>query len=422
MTGKRKKAIKEKKRIKTNPKKEYRSRRTFAFEKQRTFLYKPAMDKIKPETEKAVKPWGQDRDVWCFLGLPFDAVTMEEVCAFVEEAIKNKTTSTLSASNINWLVLARKDPVFREHVACSNLNVMDGTHLFWGAKFLGLPFPERIAGPTLIEQLMKKTTGRKKEVYFCGGSGSTAERACRCLRDSGSSLTGVGFSNPGFGHIDDQCAETLVAEVNKLAPDILVLAVGAQKSMAWIERDKQKLRVGVVSHLGAVINLVAGNIKRAPIWFQTTGLEWAWRIFQEPKLWKRYFFDGLILAKIIATKLVPLKGVIFYNHSSENEKRPPAITLVEDESGATLRVQGVCNRYGRKEIREAFLRAARLAKAVKVDMEGVTYIESSFLGNLFFLWRELRERNQKLVITKANKLIRRIFFLHMVDGFFKVER
>ena len=380
------------------------------------------MNEAKKDIGKAKRSWSPGKERWCFLGLPFDSLTMEDVCSFIEDSIENKTTSTLSASNINWVVFARREPVFCEHIACSDLNVMDGFPLFWGARFLGLPIQERIAGPTIIERLMELKNGLRKKVYFLGGPDDSAQKACSWLKDSGGGLTGVGYCNPGFGSVDEMSSESLFKDIDRAAPDMLVLAIGAQKGMAWIEKNKKKITVGVLSYLGAVINLLAGHVKRAPIWMQEMGLEWTWRIFQEPKLWRRYLHDGLILMKMIVTRLVPLKIVVSCNKHFENERRFPGIVLAEHTERVVIRFEGVCNRFGRNEIMKVFLNAASLAKDVEVDLEGTQYIESSFLGNLFSLWRELRKTSRNLSIVGANVNIRRIFYLSMVDQFFKVGR
>lgn len=378
------------------------------------------MDEFGEDSEKTALSRGQEREPWCLLGLPFDLVTMEETCSFIETAVKNRTTSILSVVNTHWVGLAQNDLAFCEHIACSDLNVADGIPVFWVALFLGLPIRERVAGPAIIERLMEKKSGQRKKVYFFGGDRNAAENACQRLRDSGSGLTGAGYCNPGFGSLEEMSGEDFLRDINEAAPDILVLANGAQKGMAWIERNKKKITVGVISYLGAVINLLAENIKRAPPGLQKACLEWAWRIYQEPQLWRRYFIDALLLLKILVTKIVPLKVATLCNRRFESERQPPAMNVVDKGECVVINIRGVCNRHGRREVRKVFWEAARLTKDVEVALEGVPYIESAFLGNLFLLWKETRKENRKLSVTGANATVRRIFSLSMADGFFRV--
>jgi len=83
---------------------------------------------------------------------------------------------------------------------------------------------------------------------------------------------------------------------------------GRQKGQAWIEHNRTHITVPIISHLGAVINFVAGKLSRAPVWVQRTGLEWLWRIKEEPSLWRRYASDGLVLLKLLITRVVPMYG------------------------------------------------------------------------------------------------------------------
>jgi len=102
-------------------------------------------------------------------------------------------------------------------------------------------------------------------------------------------LIGVGSMDPGFGTVESMSTDETLAEINRHNIDVIIVSLGAGKGQAWIEANRHKLNAPIISHLGAVINFFAGTVHRAPQWVQKQGLEWCWRILQEPSLWKRLF-------------------------------------------------------------------------------------------------------------------------------------
>jgi N-acetylglucosaminyldiphosphoundecaprenol N-acetyl-beta-D-mannosaminyltransferase len=362
------------------------------------------------------------KDPWCVLGLPFDPVSVADVRGFIFDAVKNKAVKTLTTTNVNWLVLAHHDPLFRERLAFSDLNVMDGVPLFWCARFLGYPFPERVAGPAIAEDLIRHKGGTKIRAYLYGGIGSAAEKACARLNKlSVSGLIGAGYCNPGFGDLEAMSAEDKIRDIQQAAPDMIVLAIGAQKGMAWIEKNRIRFQVGIISHLGAVINMLAGTIKRAPRWLQPTGLEWVWRISQERKLWERYVNDGFVFLFILLTRLLPLKWHLTWQRHFEAERTEPEIALTETSDRVAVSIRGVCNRFGRRNVQEGFLHAASAGKNVTIDLRETVYFESSFLGNLFLLKKELKNAGKELLVEGANGRAKKLFELYGVSNAFAIK-
>ena len=232
-------------------------------------------------------------------GLPFDVVdtagAVERLCA----AMRDGQRLFLSTPNLNFLVAAQRDDAFRQSVLESDLSVADGMPVLWLARLQGTPLPERVAGSTLFEQLRQGAgqalLGRPIKVYFFGGPPGVAEAACAVLNAEAGFMQGVGAHGPGFGTIEEMSTPEVIAAINASGADFLVVALGARKGQAWIMHNRAQLTVPVVSHLGAVVNFVAGTVQRAPLVWQRWGLEWLWRIRQEPALFKRYWGDGWAL-------------------------------------------------------------------------------------------------------------------------------
>jgi N-acetylglucosaminyldiphosphoundecaprenol N-acetyl-beta-D-mannosaminyltransferase len=254
-----------------------------------------------------------DRDIWCLLGVPLDAVTMAQALTRVRRAARARTRCFLSTPNLNFLVTAQADTAFRESVVESDLSLADGMPLVWLARVLGLPIRERVAGSDLFEALRREGSDRAQggaplkelSVFFFGGPAGVAEKACVRLNAASGEMRCTGWHYPGFVPVEGMSGGDVIAKINASDADFWVVSLGARKGQAWILRNLARLAVPVVSHLGAVVNFLAGSVSRAPKWVQRAGLEWLWRIKEEPALWLRYVRDGLVLLRLVATRVLP---------------------------------------------------------------------------------------------------------------------
>ena len=121
-----------------------------------------------------------------------------------------------------------------------------------------------------------------------------------------SGLYCVGSLQPGFGSVDEMSSNDIIDRINSTDADFLIASLGAQKGQSWLCRNHDRLRVPVRAHLGATMNFQAGVIKRCPNMMQRLGLEWLWRIKEEPNLWTRYLNDGSLFIFLLLTRVLPL--------------------------------------------------------------------------------------------------------------------
>jgi len=240
------------------------------------------------------------RDVYNIMGIPVDNISREKMKRVIAERQSGITPLVLSTINVNWVVQAHRSILFFKCLQSSDLIVIDGKPLFILAKMLGMPFGETVPGSSLIQELCEEKNDRQLKIFLFGGEEGVASLAMRKINEEKCGLAAVGAISPGFGSVEDLSKTEYIEAINSAKPDILLVALGAEKGVRWIEKNKYKLTgVGLVSHLGATINFLAGTVKRSPRWLRLIGLEWGWRIVQEPKLFKRYFFDGLVFLKLL---------------------------------------------------------------------------------------------------------------------------
>lgn len=343
-----------------------------------------------------------NRDVYCLLGLPFDAVTMAEAVDRVRRAASDRQRCFLSTPNLSFLIGCLADRGFRDSVINCDLSVADGMPLVWMARLLGIPIRERVTGSGVFEAL-RCDSAHRMSVYFFGGPEGAAERACQKLNTEAAGMTCVGHDCPGFGSIDDMSSESVIARINASGADFLVVALGAKKGQAWIVRNRARIIVPIISHLGAVVNFVAGTVHRAPVWMQRSGLEWLWRIKEEPGLWRRYFGDGLALLTLLATRVVPYVWYLQHHKAEVDQLAMASVETREEEQNTIVRLQGAWTQRNIAPLRDCFSKAVLAGKDVRLEMDEVTYVDSAFVGLVMLLHGYQAQHCRQLLLVSPQQ-------------------
>jgi N-acetylglucosaminyldiphosphoundecaprenol N-acetyl-beta-D-mannosaminyltransferase len=347
------------------------------------------------------------RDVHGLLGLPVDAVDLGGALRRIRRAAEQGSRCFLSTPNVNFVVASRTDDAFRESVAHSDLSLADGMPLVWLARVLAVPIPERVAGASVFEALAAVAGARPLSVYFFGGDPGAA--AAAAARLDGARLVSAGHGFPGFGSVEDMSREEIIAHINAAQPDLLVVALGARKGQAWIERNRQRLAVPVISHLGAVVDFAAGRRSRAPRWVQRSGLEWLWRIKEDPALARRYLYDALALLGLVLSRALPGALYASWQHARPAAALPARLERVESETVYRVRLAGAWTRSNAAPLRRCLAEASAACKDVQLDLERVTYLDSAVLGLFMLLAGHQHSQGRRLAIAPLPRRIRRLF-------------
>jgi N-acetylglucosaminyldiphosphoundecaprenol N-acetyl-beta-D-mannosaminyltransferase len=208
----------------------------------------------------------------------------------------------------------------------------------------------------------------------------------------------------------------ILDQVNSSQADFLIVALGAKKGQLWIERNRGSICLPVVSHLGAVINFVAGNIKRAPPWMQRTGLEWTWRIVQEPNLWRRYLSDGLVFSNLFLTKVLPYVLWMKFNKKHFPDLREPVEVKAESEADkSTISISGNCFHDTIEPLRAVFADQANSSRNIVVDLSAVPMVDGAFLGLCLILFKHVSRAGRSLSFSGLNSKVVRVFRWNCVE-------
>lgn len=353
------------------------------------------------------------RQVYCILGLPFDAVTLEQAVAEVADAARGNRRCFFSTPNLNFVAASLSGGDFRDSVIRSDLSVADGMPLVWIARLLGLPIRQRVAGSTVFETLRNKR-GAALSVYFFGGPDGVAETAAAKLNATRSGLQCVGYQSPGFDSVENMSGAAVIDPINASNADFLVVALGAKKGQAWIEHNLSRLQAPVISHLGAVVNFVAGSVTRAPAWVGQIGCEWLWRIKEEPALWQRYLRDGLTLSRLLVTRVLPC-ALMRLRKRDVHAVAAAKVSLSTHENNCTITPSGAWEHSNLTPLREAFRSATASPSSIQLDFAGVTQIDSAGIALLMLLYGHQSKIDHRFVLRNVRPDVKRALRMHCAD-------
>lgn len=371
-------------------------------------------DSVEPRGASAPMPVTDfQRDVYCLLGLPFDALTLVQAEAALLQAVRTRQRCFLSTPNLNFLISALTDTPFRDSVLRSDLSVADGMPIVWLARAFGVPITERVAGSTLFE-LLRTQVAIPVSVFFFGGPDGVAQRAHEALNAGASAgMRSVGFHSPGFGTLADMSSAAVMAQINDSGADFLIVALGAKRGQTWIEHNLSRLRTPLVSHLGAVVNFVAGTVTRAPSRLGGLGLEWLWRIKEEPALWRRYASDGATFLRLLLTRVLP--GALAARRQRARRGPPLAVSVSRAGDSATLTLSGACCQPALQALRDGLTTVTSQAGDITVALGGIDAIDHAAIGLLMLLYGHQSKLGRGLALTAVGPALRHTLSLNCAD-------
>jgi N-acetylglucosaminyldiphosphoundecaprenol N-acetyl-beta-D-mannosaminyltransferase len=213
---------------------------------------------------------------------------------FIQGAIISQRPHQIVTVNVDFLKLARNDIGYRHLLNTADLAVADGMPLVWASRLMGMPLPQRITGMDLILGCAELAAREQYRMFLLGGSPGIAQQAAEHLRERFPGLPSCCVYAPPIGPFSLEEDAHMVAMIRETHPDMLFVAFGAPRQDIWIREHMAELQVPLAIGVGGTFNFLAGTVRRAPLWMQDAGLEWLFRLQQEPKrLWKRYLLQDL---------------------------------------------------------------------------------------------------------------------------------
>ncbi|MFW7378817.1 MAG: WecB/TagA/CpsF family glycosyltransferase [Oligoflexus sp.] len=255
--------------------------------------------KHSKKANDAASSQSQDERKCFYLGYAaIDGLTSQQAVERVLEMANTAGCQYVVTPNSDHIIQLEEDRLLQAVYRDADLVVADGMPIVWASRLLGQPLPERVTGADLLPQICAVAASRGLSIFLLGAPAGVSAQAANILmkRYPGLVITGTYSPPMGFENDQEECRQ-IVKMINESHAHIVFVGLGAPKQEYWMHRYRGELEIGVLLGVGAAIEFVAGVIPRAPVWMQKTGLEWLFRLLQEPKrLARRYLRDFKIFS------------------------------------------------------------------------------------------------------------------------------
>lgn len=224
------------------------------------------------------------------LGVPLALIDYERTLDWIEAAVKSRHRGYVCVAAVHTVMACQEDPDLRRAVEGSDFTVPDGQPLVWALRALGHKLSDRVYGPTLMDKACARAAETGQRFYLYGGRNPGAlAQLTRTLRLRYPGLKIVGGYAPPFRPLTEAEEEHIARDIHRSGADVVWVGVGVPKQEKWMARMRPRLETPVLIGVGAAFDFHAGLVPQAPAAMQRLGLEWLFRMAQEPRrLWKRY--------------------------------------------------------------------------------------------------------------------------------------
>lgn len=231
------------------------------------------------------------------MGCPMDALSMDDTLHIIEHSMKTRTRLQHVVVNVGKLVNMQQNPKLHEDVSSSDLINIDGMGVVWGARLCGHNVPERVSGVDIMENMLALCEKKGYRPYFFGAKHEVLQRAIDNINAQYPNIDIAGYRNGYFTPAEEQ---GIIDDIAKSGADCLFIAITSPTKERLLAEYKDAMNVPFLMGVGGSIDIKAGLTKRAPAWIQKIGMEWLYRVWQEPRrMFKRYWVTNKQFVKLL---------------------------------------------------------------------------------------------------------------------------
>jgi N-acetylglucosaminyldiphosphoundecaprenol N-acetyl-beta-D-mannosaminyltransferase len=242
------------------------------------------------------------------LGVGISPLSIPLAVAAMERAIEHRSKGYICVTGVHGVSEAQANSGFRSILNRAFLNTPDGMPMVWLGKLAGHSAMDRVYGPDLMLQVCRVSLQTHWKHFFYGGAPGVAESLSAALRMQYPHLQVVGTYTPPFRPLNEQEREELRKQVAAVQPDIIWVGLSTPKQEAFMAEALGWLDTTLMVGVGAAFDLLSGRLAQAPRWMQRCGLEWLFRLLQEPRrLWKRYLKNNPLFALRLLLQMTGLR-------------------------------------------------------------------------------------------------------------------
>ena len=218
------------------------------------------------------------------LGVGIDCIDSQQALQQIGEFIENGEPHQIVTANAEIIYQASKNEKMRNVINAAQMVTADGSGVVWASRQLGQPLAQRVTGIDLVNSICQQSAKEKWKIYILGSAPGVAATAAVNIRNK---FPGCNIIGTHHGYFNAKEEKQILAELEQLKPDVLFVALGAPKQEYWIADHIQKLGIPVAMGIGGSMDVLSGNVKRAPKWMQKMSLEWLYRLLIQPTRFKR---------------------------------------------------------------------------------------------------------------------------------------
>ncbi|MFT6984890.1 MAG: N-acetylglucosaminyldiphosphoundecaprenol N-acetyl-beta-D-mannosaminyltransferase [Psychromonas sp.] len=260
------------------------------------------MSVLQSEADKtSLSTYLVTQDNVCLFGIKVHVLSSSQALDNVDSAIKNRQSLHIGMLNAAKIVNMKRNPALGEDVRSSNMILADGSAVVMASKILRKTLPERVAGIDLMHGILSRGN---KEGYRIFCLGATPEISAKTESEIRKQYPGVIIAGTQHGYFSDSEEATVAQQIADSNADVLFVAITSPKKEQFMARWNKTMRVPVVHGVGGSFDVLAGKVQRAPLIWQKYGMEWLYRVVQEPgRLWKRYLITNTLFLGMLAKEL-----------------------------------------------------------------------------------------------------------------------
>ena len=374
----------------------------------------------------------QWRDTIVLMGIPIDNLTtgdavekIAQLSAQYRQDGKPRHVATVNVdfmvNTLSWRPTGVRHPELLHILRQADLVTADGMPLVWLSKILGTPLRQRVAGADLVPLLARLSAERGLSLYFLGGRGDAAAQAAEVLMAKFPGIRIVGIDAPFVHTLGAELADfeahdlPVLEKINAANPDILLIGFGNPKQEIWFDRHRSHIRAGVSIGIGGTFEFITGRVSRAPVWMQKSGLEWIYRMLQEPRRLMKRYFVGLFKFSFLA-----LPSVVYILYARARMRSRHTASAVQAHPGVAAGRTAASAYVAAKlpsAVDAAFVSAQGAAERDRIllpclsilDFSQVCFIDSSGLGFFLDILRRADSAGKKIYFTGMTPASRHVF-------------
>jgi N-acetylglucosaminyldiphosphoundecaprenol N-acetyl-beta-D-mannosaminyltransferase len=242
------------------------------------------------------------------LGVGVSAITMEMALAQIDAWIASREQQYVCVTGVHGVMESQRDPALRSILCRSGLTTPDGMPLVWLSKLHGFRHVERVYGPDLLLATCERSVGNGHRHFLYGGDDALVEALAEKLRQRYPGIAIVGAYAPPFRPLTPDEDADVTRRINEAQADIVWVGLSTPKQERWMAEHHTRLSAPVMIGVGAAFDFGAGRKRQAPRWMQRSGIEWFFRLVQEPRrLWRRYVINNPRFVALVLLQVLHLR-------------------------------------------------------------------------------------------------------------------